>query len=250
MNFKQKLQTGEPLLGTFLKTPAPVICETLGRTELDVICIDAEHAPFDRATIDLCILAFRSVNMPCIVRIPARRAEYILNALDCGADGILAPHILTADDARFIAEKSHFGSGRGYASSSRAADYGAKTMSQHIEDSAKRTTTIIQIEDAEALDNLDGILSVNGIDCVFIGRSDLTVSLGYKHAEDPQLIATIEDICKAAKAAGRAIGMFTPQIDEIPHWRALGTSLFLLGTEQSFMLRGAADFGAQVRAKF
>ena len=250
MNFKQKLASGGPLIGTFLKTPSPMVCELLGRTDLDVICIDAEHSPFDRMAIDQCILALQSVGMPSVVRIPATSAEHILNALDCGADGIVAPHIITKTDADFIAKKSQFVMGRGYAGSTRAAGYMAKNMQTHKIDSATKTTVIAQIEDVEALDNLDEILATDGIDCFFIGRSDLTISLGLENPNDPKVIGIVEDICKRAEKAGKCTGMFTGNLDEIAHWRALGASLFLLGSDHSFMLGGAKTLTENVRAQF
>lgn len=250
MNLKQQLASGEPLLGTFLKTPSPMICEVLARTDVDLICIDAEHAPFDRRDIDACIHAFNAADMPCIVRIPATRAEHILNALDCGADGILAPHIVDATSAEHVVNNSQYGKGRGFAGSSRAAGYASKSMANHKADSNAAAVVIAQIEDKEALDDLDAILATPGIDCFFIGRADLTISMGLDNPNDPQVIAAVEDICKRGAVAGKTIGMFTANIDEIPKWRALGASLFLLSSDHGFLVQGAAAFAKNVRANF
>lgn len=234
------------MVGTFLKTPSPAICEVLGRTDTDIVCIDAEHAPFDRRDISACILALKSVNIPSIVRIPAMRAEHILTALDLCADGIIAPHISSKQDAEFIVNKSKYGSGRGYAGGTRAA--GNKSMPQHVQTSNDTTIVIAQIEDIEALDNLDAILSVDDIDCYFIGRSDLTISMGLTDTNHPKVIAAVEDICRRAQAAGRTTGMFTPRIEEIPHWRSLGSSLFLLGSDHGHLKNGVDKFNAEIRA--
>ena len=94
--FKERLASEEPLIGTFLKTPSAMVCEVLSRADLDAVCIDAEHAPFDRRDIDACVHALTHAGMPAIVRIPALRSEYILNALDCGADSSLLRRPLTA----------------------------------------------------------------------------------------------------------------------------------------------------------
>jgi 2-keto-3-deoxy-L-rhamnonate aldolase RhmA len=250
MTLKQKLASGQPLLGTFLKTTSPMICEVLARADLDLVCIDAEHAPFDRMAIDQCIYALRAGGMDNLVRIPALRSEYVLNALDCGADGVLAPHVLTSEDAKHLADYCQYGKGRGFAGSSRAAGYMAKRMAEHLADSAERSCAIAQIEDVAAIDNLDAILSAEGIDCFFIGRADLTVSMGLSDPNDPKVIELVEQICRAAIEKGKRVGMFTGNLDEIPHWRALGASLFLLGSDHSFLLSGAAEFSKQVRAHF
>ncbi|MEM9287123.1 MAG: aldolase/citrate lyase family protein [Pseudomonadota bacterium] len=238
-SFKDRLVAGHPLVGTFMKTPSPMLCEVFGRSALDVICLDAEHSPFDRGDLDRCVFSLKASGKPALVRVPSCQPEHILNALDLGADGILAPHIITKADAEALVDAATFGQGRGYSGSTRAAGYMAKTMAQHLEGSKGSAALIAQIEDAAALDNVGDILSVDGIDCVFIGRADLTVSLGYDTPAAAPVVEAVEAICKAAKAAGRPSGMFTSDLSELGHWKSLGASLFLLGSDHSFLLAGA-----------
>ncbi len=249
-SLKEKLTANAPILGTFLKTPSSIICEVMARSDFDAICIDAEHAPFDRGDIDQSLYAINNGQKHSIVRIPALRGEYILNALDCGAEAVLTPHICDAEQAEYLVQQVHYGQGRGYAGSSRAAGYMAYGMQEYIDNSNKRSCAIAQIEDKKAIENLDDILAVKGIDCFFIGRADLTVSMGLNNPNDPIIIECVEMICRKAKEAGRCVGMFTANIEEISTWRALGVSLFLLGSDHSFMLQGAADFAASVRKQF
>lgn len=250
MSLKQQLRDQTPLIGTFLKTPSAMVCEVLGRSDLDLVCIDAEHSPFDRGDINDCVLALQHVGKPSLVRVPANRPEHILNALDCGATGVLVPHVITGEDAAALARNAHFGTGRGYAGSSRAAGYGARNMAEHKARSAEETVVIAQIEDAEALDNLDAIFAASTIDAFFIGRADLSVSLGADGPNDPRVIEAVETICAKGQEAGVTIGMFTGSLDELPKWRAAGASLFLLGSDHGFMLTGAAQLTAKVRANF
>jgi len=238
--FKQKLVDGAPLVGTFLKTPSAMLCEVLGRSALDAVCLDAEHSPFDRGDLDRCVFALKASGKPAIVRVPAAQPEHILNALDLGADGVLAPHIITPGDAEAFVEAATFGKGRGFSGSTRAAGYMAKNMATHLAQSQGTAALIAQIEDAAALDHLEGILSTQGLDCVFIGRADLTVSLGYDDPNAPEVVRAVEHICKAAKTAGMPCGMFTSNMNELGQWQALGASLFLLGSDHSFLLSGAA----------
>lgn len=243
--FRDRLRNREQLVGTWVKTPSPVVCELLGRTNLDVLCLDAEHAPFDRLSLDQCVHALRSEEMPCLVRVPSARNEHILNALDCGATGVVIPHVTNGDAAAAVAVAAHFGAGgRGYAGSTRAAGYTTKPMNEHLRDSANESTVIAQIEDVEALDHLDDIAAVDGIDCLFIGRIDLTVALGADSPKAPQVIEAVENICSAGRVAGRAVGMFLSDPAEIPHWREKGASLFLLSSDHSFLLQGAKSLAA------
>jgi staphyloferrin B biosynthesis citrate synthase len=248
MSFKARLRSRELLVGTFQKTPSPMICEIFGRSDLGVICLDAEHAPFDRGDINDCVLALKAVGKPSLVRIPANRPEHILNALDCGADGVLVPHVITGDDAEAVAANAHFGTGRGYAGSTRAAGYGARSMAAHKRQSAAATVTIAQIEDAEALDHLEAIFSVRAIDAFFIGRADLSVSLQAEGPKDATVIEAVQMICAKGREAGVTIGMFTGDLAELPDWRGRGASLFLLESDHSFMLAGAADLVARARS--
>lgn len=240
MNFKQDLRSGKTLLGTFLKTPHPHVVEVLATAGLDCLCIDAEHAPFDRQAIDLCLLAARASGLPAIVRPASGSAQELLNALDCGAAGVLVPHICSAEEAVTLARRAHYGpGGRGYAGSTRAAGYGLASIPDHLGNSAAGSTVIAQIEDAEALDRIDAIAAVEGIDALFVGRIDLTISLGCSSPDDPRVVAAVELVVAACKRAGRPAGMFLTRPADTAEWRAKGASLFLLGSDHSFIRSGA-----------
>lgn len=250
MTFKARLACSMPLLGTFVKTPHPHIVEILASGGLDCICLDAEHAPFDRGDLDLCIMAARANHLPVLVRTASNAPHDILNALDSGADGVVVPHVRSADEARTIAACAHYGRGgdlqrRGYAGSSRAAGYGSASIEQHMSASADRTVVVAQIEDLEALDCIAEIAAVDGIDALFIGRIDLTVALGCTSPDDPKVIAAVDRILNEAVRAGRPVGMFTPKSEDVPHWREKGASFFLLGSDHGFVRTGAKQLRVQ-----
>ena len=241
VGLKARIAAGDALLGTFIKTPHPHVVEVLASTDLDCLCIDAEHAPFDRRDIDGCILAARSAKMPILVRTASAAAEQILNALDCGADGVVVPHVRSAAEARALAQYAQYGpGGRGYAGSSRAAGYGSSAMPDHLDASAARTIVVAQIEDAEAIDEIDAIAAVEGIDTLFIGRIDLTIALGCNNPDDPQVIDAVEHIVARCVAAARPVGMFVSRAADVPSWRAKGVRLFLLQSDHVFLRDGAA----------
>ena len=242
MMLKQRLASGERIVGTFIKTPSPIIVEVFGLSGLDCLCLDAEHAPFDRIAIDSCALAARAVGMDLLVRVPVANPEHILNALDCGATGIVAPQLRSADEARALVRACQYGAGgRGYAGSSRAASYAAMPMARHLAGSAERTIVVAQIEDPEAVDAIEEIAAVDGVDALFVGRVDLTVAYGAESQDDPRVVAAVERICRAGRDRGRAVGMFLARIEDVPIWTAQGASLFLLGSDHAFLLSGAAD---------
>lgn len=249
-NFRNRLKAHELIVGTWVKTPSAIVTEVLSLSPLDCLCLDAEHAPFDRGAIDSAILSARIHDKPILVRPPNGSPEHILNALDCGATGVVVPHIASAEQARLAVRHSHYGpGGRGFAGSSRAAGYTTGTMAAHLEQSAAITTVIAQIEDVEALNVIDDIAAVDGVDALFIGRADLTVALGASSPVEAVVVDAVERICEAGLRHGRAVGMFVGDHGELPRWRSRGVSFFLLASDHGFLLKGARALMDEVRAE-
>lgn len=239
-DFAERLRSGVQLSGTWVKTPHPHVVEVLALSSLDCLVLDGEHAPFDRAALDVCILAARAGGKPVLVRPPSGAPESILAALDCGADGVIVPHIRSAAEAEAAVRACHYvAGGRGFAGSSRAARYTTRGMVTHRA-AARGVTVVAQIEDAEAIDAIPEIAAVEGIDALFVGRADLTVSYGAESPDDPRVVAAVEKVCATAVAAGRTVGMFLGRLEDVGRWRARGASLFILQSDQEFMLAGAA----------
>ena len=248
-SFRTRLRAREPMMGTFLKTPSPIVCEVLGLTPLACICIDAEHAPFGRVELDGCIAAFRAADMPSLVRVQSASAGEMLAALDSGATGVIVPHVVSGSQAAQIARAAHYGpGGRGYAGSSRAARYATKAMADHLRDSGAATTVIAQIEDIEALPELDAIAASENIDCLFVGRMDLTVSMGASGPDDARVVEAVERICEAGQRHGKPVGMFIPANEDPGAWLRKGASLFLLASDQQFLLDGARALAGKIAA--
>ncbi len=248
VEFRTRLHAGELLTGTWVKTPHPHVVEVLSLSSLDCLVLDAEHAPFDRASLDLCIMAARAGGKTVLVRPQSASHEQILNAFDCGAEGVILPHIRTAAEAETAVKACHYVSGgRGYAGSSRAAGYTTKGMAKHRAD-AKNVIVIAQIEDVEGVDNIESIAAVEGIDALFIGRADLTISYAADTPDEAVVVDAVDRIVAAGKAAGRTTGMFLGRIGDVPMWREKGASLFILQSDQDFLLGGAARLAESVRA--
>ena len=246
---KSRLAGGELIVGTFVKTPSPMLVEVLALSALDCLCLDAEHSPFDRAAIDTCIFAARAGGIDVLVRVPSAAPEHLLHALDCGATGVVVPHVRSADEARAVVKACHYGpGGRGYAGSSRAAGYATIPMSQHKANSLARTVVIAQIEDTEAVDAIDEIAAVDGVDALYIGRVDLSVAYGAERLEDQRVVTAMEAVCAAAKHRNRPVGMFLSRPEEVSVWREKGATIFLLGSDHGFLLSGAADLHRQVKS--
>lgn len=247
--FRERLLSGEPLVGPFIKTRDQTQIEVLALSDLDLVVLDAEHAPFDRTTLDPCLFAARSGALPSLVRVSSAIPDQLLSALDMGATGVLVPHVRDVATAEMVARTAHFGpGGRGYAGSTRAAGFTTKPMVQHLADSAAQTTVVAQIEDLEAVEDVDAIAAVEGIDCLFIGRVDLTVALGAASVNDPAVDEAIDRICEAGRRHNRRIGLFLANTAEVSKWQERGISLFLIGSDHGFVLAGANALAHDFRA--
>jgi 2-keto-3-deoxy-L-rhamnonate aldolase RhmA len=240
--FRQRFLNRETLLGSFIKTPTTHSIEILGGMGFDFVVIDEEHAPFDRVTIDNGLLAARAVGTAGIVRVAEPTASKLLAVLDDGAAGVLVPHVMSVEKARAVVSACRYkGGSRGFSNSPRAGHYGAVGMWPHVEDQDRSITVIAMIEDPEALDVIDDIVAVDGLDGVFVGRGDLCVAMGAQSPASPQVQAATEKIAKAAIAAGKPVCVMVGSIAETAAFRTLGITSFIVSSDQGLMRQAAGQ---------
>lgn len=238
-SFRQKLHAQQSLLGTFLKSPGVQSIEILGDVGFDFVVIDAEHAPWDRRDIDLATLAARSQSLPMLVRVEGLSG--ILNALDCGATGVMVPHVSDAKIARDVVAACRYQGGtRGFSNSPRAGGYGALALGEHLKHNDDSVVVIAMLEDAKALDHAAEIAQVDGIDGFFLGRGDLTVAMGETSTQAETVQSAISIFVEAVKAQGKPLCAFVGKTSEIPALQKLGITMFILSSEQG-LLRQAAS---------
>jgi 2-keto-3-deoxy-L-rhamnonate aldolase RhmA len=245
--FRQRLSSGQALLGTFIKSPGVHGIEVLGEVGLDFVVIDAEHAPWDRHTIDLALLAARAQALPALVRV--ENIAGILSALDSGATGVLVPHVYNAETARAAVAASRYRPGqRGFSNSPRAGNYGGLGLAAHLEASDAHTTVVAMLEDSEALNNAEALAAVEGIDAFFLGRGDLTVALGETATDAKAVRRAVALLVAAVKAAGKPLCAFVGKTSEIPALQAMGVSAFLLSSDQGLLRNAASSELAQFKS--
>ena len=244
---RSRLLAREQLIGTFIKTPTTHATEILGALGFDFVVVDEEHAPFDRMATDAVLLAARAAGTAALVRVQSTTS--ILSVLDCGAVGILVPHVASADRAREIAAACRYQGGRrGYSGSPRHAGYGTVGMWKTVEAADAVTTVIAQIEDPEALDEIDAIAKVDGLDALFIGRGDLSVALGATSSDAPEVRSAVERISKAARAANKPVCVFVGSQTEASWLRDQGATAFVVASDQGFMRKAAAQALTEIRS--
>lgn len=234
--FRRRLKAREHMLGTFIKSPTSHPTEILGGIGFDFIVIDQEHAAFDRTSIDLLTLAARASNIAAIVRVGDPTDANILSVLDGGAVGVLVPHVDSAAKAREIAAACRYRGGkRGFANTTRAGGFGEAAMKDHKAAQDSQVTCVAMIEDVRALDEIDAIAAVEGIDAFFIGRGDLSAAIDAPSMTSPETHKLVEPIMAAARKANMPIIMLSPDRADAVAMAKLGASAFLIASDHGFL---------------
>jgi len=238
--FRDRFLGGDTLYGTFLKVPTTMPAEILGSIGYDFVVVDEEHAPINRETTDRIVLACRAWGVAAIVRVQSADPANILSVLDCGADGVLVPHITDAASAKAVVAAGRYHDGRrGFSPTTRAGRFGAAGQDDHMEAEDRRVTIIGMIEDPEGVENIDEILAVDGLDGVFIGRGDLTAGYaGTPDAADRVRKAT-ETVHAAAARAGRPVAILPGTPEDAATQARAGSTAFILSSDQGFLRKAA-----------
>lgn len=238
--FRRRLKSREHLLGTFIKMPTTHPTEILGALGFDFVVIDQEHAAFDHVTIDVMVLGARAANIAAIVRVGDPSDGNILSVLDCGATGILVPHVDTAEKARHIAAACRYRGGRrGFANTTRAGGFGEMSFADHKAAQDNQVTCIAMIEDVAALEQIDAIAAVDGIDAFFVGRGDLTAAIDAPSMTSPETHRLVEPIMIAARRADMPVIMLCPDRADAIAMARLGASAFMVSSDHGFLKSAA-----------
>jgi len=194
---KQKLKNGQKTIGGFLQTLSPVAAEIMAQAGFDWLIVDLEHSPGDFANLQAQLQAMNGSGVVPFARAPWNDMVAIKRILDTGVMGVLVPYVNTREEAEAaVAACKYPPQGvRGVAGSPRAAGYTGNTM-PYLNSANEETIVMIAVETLEAVANLDEILTVEGLDGIFIGPVDLASSMGYlgdpTQAEVQEVIARIE----------------------------------------------------------
>lgn len=236
--FRQRFANGAFLYGTFLKTPTTHATEVLGIAGYNFVVVDQEHAPFGRESTDAVMLACRAYGVAGIVRVPDSSPSSIVSVLDCGAAGVLVPHVDSPAKARDVVAACRYGGGhRGFSNTTRAGGFGESSIADHVAGQDRDVCVIAMIEDPHALDTIDEIAATEGLDGFFIGRGDLTVAYG--DAAPAAVKDATDRIIKAARAAGKPVCALTGSREDAADLASKGVTTFMMASDQGFMRQAA-----------
>jgi 2-keto-3-deoxy-L-rhamnonate aldolase RhmA len=237
-DFRARLRGGERLLGTLITLPGAATAEVLADAGFDWLFIDAEHGPLETTDL-LAILRAVDRQLACVVRVPAAAEVPIKKVLDLGADGVIAPQVNSAAEAadvvRFARYAPEGARGVGLA---RAHRYGFG-FEQYVESANEQTAVIVQAEHVRAVENIEAIARVPGVDAVLLGPYDLAASLGRMgRVDDPAVVEAIEHVTRTCLAAGMPLGYFGVTAEAVRPYVARGYTLIVAGVDT--LLLGSA----------
>src|SRR5690348_575399 len=208
---KAKLKAGAPALGCSLMFPSPQIVEMLGYAGFDWVLLDCEHGSLSPADVELMAMAADAAGITPIARPRTNAAADIQMVMDRGVMGVQVPHVNTAEDARRAVDAVKFGptSLRSLAAGTRPDRWGFGGKMADFADAANADSLVcVQFEHPKALENIDSILEVEGVDVFFIGPSDLSQAMGHPgNPGAPPVAAAIDNALKRIVAAGKTPGM-------------------------------------------
>lgn len=244
--FTEKLHNGDLLIGTLISLASPEIVEILSHAGYDWLFIDAEHGAFNPQQTQPMLQA--AGNTPCVIRVPAGDDIWIKKALDIGAAGIIVPQVHTAEQAEQIINQCKYSpTGNRGVGIGRAHTYGLN-FENTIKNANDETAVILQAESQRAIDNIEEIVKVPGLDAILIGPYDLSASLGrigeVNHPEVQEAINRIADVCKAAEIK---LGYFGVNASAVRPAIENGFTLITVGVDTLFVIKSATETLEELR---
>ena len=247
--FKQALRAGKPQIGLWSSLSSNYTVEVVAGAGFDWILLDSEHSPNDLESLLTQLQAAAPYPTTPIVRVPWNDMVTIKRVLDIGAQSLLVPYVSSADEAKAAVSFTRYPPAgvRGVAGTTRATRFG------RVKDYAKRASEelclLVQVETQAAVDNIEAICAVEGVDGVFIGPADLHASLGYTgEVANPKVKPLIDEAIRRIRKAGKAPGILTPNEADARHWLECGALFVAVGADVGILARGAEALAAKFKA--
>lgn len=240
----------QPPVGTWLLSASPLLAEAAGHAGFDWAVIDMEHGPLDMGDVVHLLQAVAGTRMVPVVRVPWNDTVTIKRVLDAGATTLLVPFVQTADEAAAAVAATRYPPQgvRGMAGMSRAALFG--TAPDHFGSANRRMSVIVQIETQAAIDRIESIAAVDGVDALFIGPADLSGSMGLTgQVTHPRVMAAMADAARRCQAAGKPLGTIGGVPEVVAQYRAMGYGFVAVDSDIGHFVQSAQRAIQSLRAK-
>ncbi|MFD3484833.1 HpcH/HpaI aldolase/citrate lyase family protein [Streptomyces sp. NPDC058665] len=241
---------GPPLIGTWIKIPALETVELLAHAGYDFVVVDMEHSPMTLEAAYRTTTVAHGLGTRVLVRVPDRGGSHIQRVLDMGVDGILVPHVSSAEQAAEAVGSMLFPprGTRGLGTTSRAGTWGLDTTADYLRRGDEETLRIPQLEDLSALENAEAILDTPGLNAVFLGTGDLTLSSGLPPG-DPLLARLTGELLRSAAARGVPCGTAVRDAPAAARAAEQGFSYVMVSNDAHIFGDAAVQLCRQVRSQ-
>lgn len=247
-NLKKRIRNGETLIGCWLNLGSPVTAEIVGMAGFDWVLIDLEHGTGAESDVLRQLQALEHTPAASLVRVESYERQRFHRILDLGAEGIMCPRINSPEEARRAACAMRYPPEgvRGVAHMVRATNFGANAA-EYLASSKDTLVGIVQVESEQALNCVDDIAEIDGIDVLFVGPSDLSMALGiFGQLDHPRFIDALRTTATAANRAGKASGILMRNPQEFKKYHDLGFRFIACGADATFVASGAQNMASML----
>lgn len=226
---KRRVLAGDKLLGAWVFTGSPTVCEIYALAGYDIVLIDTEHSPLDVKDVLECVRAVEAGGGDAMVRVPGQDASHFKRLLDAGVHSFMVPMVDSVEQAEAVIRACRYPprGRRGFAATaSRSGLYGFHP--DYADVAHEETFLALQVESVEAARDAGRIAALDGADCLFIGPNDLAGSMGrLGQLADPDLLKTIDRAAAAVKKAGKVTGIIPTPTRDASDWASRGFSIVI-----------------------
>ncbi len=248
---RDKLSAGEAVLGTFAVVPSAILIDVIGTAGLDFVVIDGEHGAVGFETAQQMVIAAESRGMSPVMRISGVSESETLKALDIGAHCVQIPNVDSREMLEQAVRHAKFPplGDRGFSPFMRAADYTHRHGARISREANENALLAIHIEGREAIERIDELLGVDALDIVFLGRYDISKSLGIPgQTADRRVIDVLRALAAKIERAGKVAGTILTDIDELPALRSTGFRYLTFSVDCEMIRRGYESVSTTFRA--
>ena len=247
--FKHALRAGRAQIGLWSSLASNYSVEVIAGAGFDWLLLDTEHSPNDLESLLTQLQAAAPYPSHPVVRVPWNDMVAIKRVLDVGAQSLLVPYVSTAAEAAAAVSFVRYPPAgvRGVAGTTRASRFGR--VKDYAQRAHEEICLLVQVETQQALDNLEAICAVDGIDGVFIGPADLHASLGHAgEIAHPKVKPLIDGAIRRIRKCGKAPGILTANEADARHWLDCGALFVAVGADVGILARGADSLAAKFKS--
>src|SRR5690606_7182942 len=247
-HFKKEILADRPQIGLWSSLCSPIVADIVSTVGFDWVLIDMEHSPNEMMTVLSQLQVYRASKTKAIVRPPWNDPVMTKRLLDLGADTLLFPMIQSAQEAEMAVRSCRYPPNgiRGVSLVQRANRFGAVT--DYIARAEEEICVLVQIETKAALDRVDEIVAVNGIDGVFFGPADLSADFGHLGSPGhPSVVEAIAGGVERVRAAGKPAGILVGEAAQAREWLDRGVRFVACSSDLNLLVRGARNLIEDLR---